>query len=120
MTIEADILATLTARVSGRVFRVVAPLSTPRPYIVYQQIGGDTIALVDNSVPTKKNGMFQFKFWADDPIAAEALQLLCESDLKAATVFQARELAAPMDLHEPDLAPPRFGKRQDFSIWSAR
>ncbi len=50
MTLEAALAAVLET-VCPRVFPDFAPTSTARPYITYQQIGGEAPVYVDNTVP---------------------------------------------------------------------
>lgn len=118
MTVEADIAAALTGLVSGRVFPDIAPPSTVRPYITYQQVGGQTLQPLDNSLPDKKNGRFQLDVWADTRLAAAALALQVEAALVGSAVFTCRALGAHANRHEPDER--LYGTTQDFSVWSNR
>lgn len=120
MTLEADITAVAGPVVSGRIYPTAAALNTPRPYITYQQIGGDGgVHLLDHTVvPGKEHAMLQFNVWADTAAAAKAKARELEAAMRAATAFTARPLGAFVDDHNPDLG--RYGARHDYSIWSDR
>jgi len=118
MTLEAKLFALLTSLVAGRIFPDVAPFDTPRPYIVWQQIGGQAVTFLENTVPSKRNATVQIMAWADTRAAANDLALAIESSLTLATTLQARPITAHVAEHEPDLV--RYGARQDFSIWADR
>lgn len=118
MTVEADLFNLLKGLVSNRVYPDVAPLNTPRSYITYQQIGGESVKYVDSTVPDRKHGLIQVNVWADTRAAAAALALQVEAALIGATAFQARPASAPISQHEPDLN--LYGTIQDFDVWSTR
>lgn len=118
MSVEADIYSTLQGLVGGRVFPDVAPFSTQRPYITYQQVGGVAPSFVDSTVPSKRNGRFQVNVWADTRAQASTIAAQIEAALIAATAFQARPLSAAVSLH--DDATELRGCMQDFTVWSDR
>jgi len=118
MTVEADIVSVLSPLVAGRVFPDVAPFSTDRPYITYQQIGGLAIKPLAKEVPSSKNGFFQVSVWSDRRAEANAISLQIEAALITAGAFTATPMAGPISTNDADLN--RFGKQQDFSIWSDR
>ncbi|MBP0589280.1 DUF3168 domain-containing protein [Paraburkholderia sp. LEh10] len=118
MTVEASIFALLSPLVGGRVFPDVAPFDTPRPYATYQQIGGLVIRPLAKEVPNKQNGFFQVAVWSDRRSAADALALQIEAAFITATAFDAKPMAGPVSTNDADLS--RYGKQQDFSIWSDR
>jgi len=118
MTVEADIFNLLKGLTSNRVYPDVAPADAAKPYIVYQQVGGEAVVFIDNAVPSKQNGRFQISVWADTRAAAAAMALQIENSMTAATAFQARPLGAPIARYEAD--GPVYGAQQDYSIWSDR
>lgn len=118
MTVEADIYTLLRGLVGDKVYPDTAPLGTPPPYIVYQQVGGRTLQYLGREVPNKKNGRFQVSGWAGTRKAASALQLAIENAFMTATTFQAEPLGSPVATSADEL--PLKGSRQDFSIWSDR
>lgn len=117
MTVEAD-LRTVLLTACPRVFPDVAPTSTTRPYVTYQQIGGQVINPLGKELPNKQNGEFQINVWSDTRAEAAATALLIEAALRQAEQFVARPLSAPSSDYDHDMLV--YGSRQDFSIWSDR
>ena len=117
MSLETDLVAVLQA-VCPRVFPDVAPLATPRPYITWQQVGGDPVNYVDNTVPDKRNALMQINCWATTRLEANALALQAEALLIVSTALQARAQSALVAAHEEDT--DLRGAMQDFTIWGAR
>src|SRR5438067_1343798 len=70
MTFEAD-LQTLLKTVTPRVYPDFAPVSTQRPYVTYQQIGGNVLNMVANVAPGVRNSHMQISVWSNT--RAEAL-----------------------------------------------
>ena len=118
--LEESLYAALSPLVAGRVFPDVAPLDTPRPYITYQQIGGDANGYIGKELPDHEHALVQLNIWADTRLAASLVRKLAEANLVAATAFEARPASGPIAQHEPDLTPPGYGTRQDFNIWTPR
>jgi len=116
MSLESD-LVTLLQTVCPRVSPDVAPTDTQRPYITWQQIGGDVIPQI-NGLPDKRNAMVQINCWAETRAQANALALSVEAALVAATLFLARPVSALVAAHDEDT--DLRGAMQDFSIWAAR
>lgn len=117
MTLEADIFSTLKV-ICPHAFPDVAPVGTPRPYVTYQQIGGDAPVYTEGALPSIENGHVQFNVWDDTRAGAKALIKLIEAALVAAPAFQAAPLAASVSDYDADME--RYCSRQDFSIWSQR
>lgn len=118
MSVESDIFNTLRGLVADRVFPDVAPFGTQRPYITYQQVGGEALAFMDNALPDKKHGRFQINVWSDTRAEAADLASQVEAAMVAATAFQARALGAPVALYDSETE--LRGSMQDFSVWSPR
>ena len=118
MSVESDIFNTLRGLVADRVFPDVAPFNTPRPYITYQQVGGEALSFVENDVPSKKHARFQISVWANTRAEASALVLQVEQAMLTASAFQARPLGAPIAAYDDDT--DVRGAHQDFSVWSDR
>jgi hypothetical protein len=114
VTFEAD-LFTLIKTVTPRVYPDFAPVSTTRPYVTYQQIGGDVINPLANEAPGKRNSELQITVWSST--RAESLQVsrAIEDAMRLATAFQARPIAAAVADYDAEI--PVFGARQDFSVW---
>lgn len=118
MTVEADIFNTLRGLVDGRCYPDVAPSGVARPYIVYQQVGGQAPIFLERAVPSKKNGRIQISVWADTRAAASALGDQIEGPMVAATAFDAKPLGAPVAVFDEETK--LRGSQQDFSVWSDR
>lgn len=118
MTIEADIYTATKSLVGNRVFPDVAPAGVAKPYIVFQQVGGETANLLTQTVPGVKNGRFQIAVWGTTRAAVSALMLQVEAALIASSAFQARAIGGFVSTFDGDAG--LYGSRQDFSIWSDR
>ena len=116
MSLESD-LYTVLAAVQPAVYPDVAPPGAAVPYITWQQVGGDVVRPVDG-LPDKRNAVVQINCWAATRDQANAMALAVEAALVAATVFQARPVAAFMAAFDDDVE--LRGAMQDFSIWAAR
>lgn len=116
MSLESTLCTLLQAQ-CPRVFPDVAPLDTQRPYITYQQIGGDDLSFVDDTLPGVRSPEIQINFWADTRAAAKALALQTRDALTTATTMQARPTSGIVDDYDHDML--RYGSRQDFSIWAS-
>lgn len=117
MTVEADIRAALLP-VCARVFPDFAPVNETRPYVTYQQIGGEAPGFLGREVPSKQHGIFQINVWSNTRIEAAALAIQIEAAMVAATAFQASAESAPVADFDADV--PVRGTRQDFGVWSDR
>jgi hypothetical protein len=117
MSLDSDLCATLKT-VCPRVFPDVAPVTTQRPYVTYQQIGGQAPNFVDNTVPSIENAEFQVNVWSATRKEAKDLIKQIEMALITSTAVQARPVAAARSDHDPDME--LYGSMQDFSIWAPR
>jgi len=118
MSLESDLFNTLKV-ICPRVYPDIAPANTARPYITWQQFGGNVINPLANELPDKRNAFIQISIWADTRLAANALAMQIESALVQSNLFTARPQAALMALpfeEETGL----YGCSQDFSIWALR
>lgn len=111
--IEEDIRAVIGDAFSGRVYPDTAPANTDRPFVIYQNVGGQPVsALCGNG--EKLNARIQFWVWSDTREEAnrkmrEIAALVTEAPLHA--VSQG-ELVARYD----EVTRLR-GALQDFSFW---
>lgn len=118
MTVEADIYTTLKGLVANRCFPDFAPIGTARPFITFEQVGGQALAYIDGALPDKKHGRFEIGVYADTRYAAAALALQVEAAMAAATVFQASAITAPVSDYAPE--PKIYASTQTFSVFSDR
>lgn len=117
MILEEKLVA-LIRPVCARVHPDFAPTTTARPYVTFQQVGGDTQDYVDDKLPTLENAEIQVNVWADSRLEAKAIMKLIEEALMQATSVAARPIAASVSDFDSDMKV--YGSRQDFSIWADR
>jgi hypothetical protein len=110
---EAIVYGALRGLVGDRCYPDIAPIGTPRPYITYQAVGGQSPNYLSNTVQLQ-NARMQVNVWADARIAE--VQLM-QSVIAALTtdVTKATTIGAPVRTYEVDTK--LYGSRQDFSIW---
>jgi hypothetical protein len=119
MSVEAEIFTVLGPLVGNRVYPDTAPLNTPKPYIVYQRIGGRVITPLGRDIPDKQNARVQVTCWSATRLASSALALQIEDLLRTTAVFVAcSPESAPVSMNEPDMG--LYGAAQDFTVWSQR
>ena len=111
MTFEADLYTTLKA-VTPRVFPDFAPVSTLRPYVTFQQVGGDVINPLDNSAPGTRLPEVQVNVWSDTRLQAMSLIRAIEDAMRGATAFKARPAGDAVADYDADV--PVYGARHDF------
>ena len=114
MSLET-VLTPLLETVCDEVSPDFADFNTPRPYVTYQQIGGQDVIPLDSSLPGTLNAEVQINVWADTRLEASALMLAIRSLLIQSTGVTARPLAAAQNDFDADI--PVYGSRQDFTIW---
>ena len=117
MSLETQ-LFTLLQAVCPRTYPDFAPVTTARPYLTYQQIGGESVNMLDRMVPNKRNANIQVNVWSDTRAEASALIQSVEDALRMATIFQAEPLSAPRADFDADV--PVYAAIQDFTIWADR
>jgi hypothetical protein len=117
VSLESDLFNAIKGLVSNRVFPDVAPINTARPYVTYQQVGGEAENYLESAVVGKRNARMQINVWADTRAAAMTLCRSIEDTLVTSTTLRAYVLGAPVSLYEDETSPPLYGTRHDFSIW---
>jgi hypothetical protein len=117
MSLETDLRAAILP-ICSRVYPDVAPAGVARPFVVWQQIGGDLVRPLANDVPDKRNAYIQVAVWSETRIEANTLSLQIEAALINATAFVARQQAALAATFDEDTT--LRGARQDFTIWATR
>lgn len=115
MSVDVQIFAALSPLAGGRVFPDVAPEGTARPYLTYQQVGGDALNFMEGTMPGKRNARIQINAWADTRLAASELSEQAEDALRLVLGLQAEVLGARVSIFEEDIK--LRGARQDFSVW---
>lgn len=117
MTLEEKLVAVLLT-VCPRVYQDFAPTDTQRPYLTFQQIGGEAVDFVDRTIASKENALIQVNVYSDSRKEAKAMIQQIEIALIQATDFQASPQAAPSNDFDVDME--RYSSMQDFSIWADR
>lgn len=118
MTVEASIFTAISSLCGNRVFPDSAPFGTAMPYVIYTQTGGEAFSYLENAVPSKQNGRFQFNVFGTTSAACKALIAQIEQALVTSTAFQARPIGAPVSTYDHDMN--IYGSQIDMSIWSDR
>lgn len=118
MSLETTLYTTLGALVSNRVYPDVAPTDTTRPYITWQQIGGDAVTFYGRALPSKRHALIQINVWGTTRAATNALALSVEAAMVASTTLDAEAVGAFVADFDLDLG--LYGSRQDFSVWADR
>lgn len=114
-TVEENIVATVGALVSSRVYPDAAPFGVDRPYVEYQQVGGEPILLYSREIASKKNGRFSISVWASTRMQAASIARAIEDAMIQATAFDAEPVGGPISQSEIDLG--LYGMTQDFSVF---
>ena len=113
MTIAADIVTTLGATLSNRLYPMVAPAGVAAPYGVYQQVSGVPITHLSGQ-SNRTNYRFQVDIFARDKIALDALAVSVMAAMDAATLFKSICLNSTELFEDPAMY---FRVTMDFSIW---
>jgi len=117
MSLETELYAVLVS-VTPRVFPDFAPVSTTRPYVTFQQIGGEAVNMLDRFTPNKRNASIQVNVWSNTRAEAMTIIQSIEDAIRATTVFQGEPQSAPQADFDADI--PVYGASQDFTIWADR
>jgi hypothetical protein len=115
MSLES-VLTTALLTVCPRVFPDFAPVSTARPYVTYQQVGGQAIRFMDHAAASKRNARMQINVWSNTRAEAVTLAQSIENALCALTTMQCDPDAALTATFDADI--PVYGCIQDFNIWA--
>ena len=118
MSVESDIFNTLKALVGNRCFPDFAPLGTVRPFITFEQAGGDALYFIDGALPDKKHGRFEIGVYADSRATCASVALQVEAAMAAATAFQSTAIHAPVSDYASETL--IYSSTQNFSVFSAR
>jgi hypothetical protein len=116
MSMLTILQAALSPLADGRVFPDIAPENTLRPYITWQEVGGQPINFLDQALPGKANARIQINVWADTRLDASFLTAQVETVMRQTTVLQTTVLGNAISRYEPDTK--LKGYMQDFSIWN--
>ena len=118
MTVEASLFDTLKGLVGNRCFPDFAPIGTVRPFITYEQAGGDALYFLDGALPDKKHGRFEIGVYADSRASCAAIALQVEAAMAASTAFQSTAIHAPISDYASEVK--IYSSTQNFSVFSDR
>jgi hypothetical protein len=116
MPFEADLFAVLRgadAALGTRVYPNFAPVSTQRPYVTWQQIGGPLISPLGGEASGLRLPEIQVNVWADTSKEAKRIAHAIEVAMRAAAAFRATPVGELVDDFDAEI--PVHGTRQDFS-----
>lgn len=114
MTIESQLVATIGALCSSRCYPDAAPHDTPRPYVTYQQVGGQVVSFLEGGASVKRNARIQINAWADTRQDANVLMRQIEDALQSSPYYGEPIGALMSRLDEQTQC---RGAQQDFSLW---
>ena len=117
MSVEQQLFDALKV-VCPRVFPDFAPVSTQRPYITWQHVGGQSLRYIDNTAANIRHTECQINVWGDTRLSTITLARQIEDALCASTAFQATPNGEPVGDFDADI--PVYGTRQDFNIYAPR
>lgn len=117
MSLETDLVAVLLTQ-CPRVFPGSAPANEPRPFVTWEQLGGDAARYVDNTPMARRLALVQIDTWADTRAQAMQLARQIEDALCAATTITARPLSDQSGRQDEYV--DAHGVSQDFEVLGAR
>jgi hypothetical protein len=117
VSLETDVVAVLQAQ-CPRVFPSTAPMSTTRPFVTWDHIGGDPLRYMDGTGAAQRMAMLQVNVWADTKASAVTLMLAIEEALCTAGAFTCSPSAALQSRFEEDA--DLYGALQDFQVLGVR
>jgi hypothetical protein len=118
MTVESDLFGLIKGLVGNRCFPDFAPLGTVRPFITFEQVGGEALSFVDGSLPDKKHGRFEIGVYADSRASCAAVALQVEAAMAGATMFQSTAIHAPISDYASEVK--IYSSTQNFRVFSTR
>ena len=110
---EEKLITAVSPLCAGRLFPDFAPLGTPRPYAIWQQVGGTDVVFVDGDTADQLGVRFQIEVWADTRQHASMLMRQIAATLSAPPVLAESQGGAAASTDDANLR----GSMQDFIIW---
>jgi hypothetical protein len=117
MSMETD-LATLLTGLCARTYPDVAPANVARPYVTWQQLGGESLRYADNAPMDKRYPLLQINVWSDTRLQSTALIRQIEDALCASAAFTSEPQGEPASIYEEDTK--LYGSIQRFTLFAAR
>lgn len=113
-----EALVVILKALCPRVFPDFAPLRTPKPYVTWQGIGGQTLRFTEGTAADKRNALIQVNVWAASRLQASNLARSIEDALCSTATLTARPVGEQTSTAEEDLG--LYGTIQTFDIWATR
>jgi hypothetical protein len=113
-TLLADALKTLCERT----YPDVAPDGTLTPYVVWHELGGQSVQYVEGDLATRRNALVQINVWHENRAVANQLSLDIEAALVAHATLRAEAQGGLQSAYDEDAH--LRGSMQDFSVWADR
>lgn len=117
MSVESD-LDTLLKAICPRSYAVRVKSVPAKPYLIWQQLGGDSIMFTDHTPADKRSVLMQVTAWGESYLSVIGLIRQVEDAMCASSAFLATPTGEPLTTHEPDT--DLFGAIQRFNIFAAR
>lgn len=111
--IELQIYSVLSSLAPGRVYPDTAPAGAGFPYILYQQVGGKAVNVLEAKPMNKKNARIQIMVWSKKRNESTTLIRSIEDKL----VTELRAYVEGASVSDFDFDSGLYGSRQDFSFW---
>ncbi len=111
--IELQIMSAISSMVDGRIYPDTAPAGTGFPYVLYQQVGGRAINVLEAKPMSKKNARIQIMVWSEKRVESTSLISAIQDKL----VTELRAYVEGASVSEYDFDSGLYGSRQDFSFW---
>lgn len=111
---EAQLKTALESVISNGAYPYVAPAGTPRPYAVWQQVGGVAVNFLEAAASDKKNARIQIKVYSDTATEAMTLMRQLEGVMVASPLY-GYVIGAAIGLYDEETK--LYGAMQDFSFW---
>ena len=113
MTIAADIVTTLGATLSNKLYPMVAPAGVAAPYAIYQFVS-DVHVTHFSGQSDKANARIQIQMFGRDYAALDALAESVKSVMDGATLFKS---VCHNKMDWPEDTTHYYGILMDFSVW---
>lgn len=112
MSFESSLYAVLNAVAPNAVYPDFAPVSTPRPYVTYQYVGGPVLNPVGGESTGRRTVEVQVNVWSSSRLQARSLIRAVEAAMRLAAAFDAEPMTEPIDDFDAEI--PVYGSLQSF------
>lgn len=117
MSIETELVTVLKTQCANT-YPDTAPITAPRPFVVWRHMGGDPLRYMDGTAAAQRHATILVEAWASTRQAANELMLAIEGALCTAGAFTCDPQAAFSGAFDDDLS--LYSAQQEFSILGTR